>query len=308
LLGRVATAFKAITTVGLDESVLVPEKRDRFVLAMQTRAPMLSAVRRILMASFESHIDRLTYTQILDVPAAEGEEFTDDVDPATVTNKLIAVKARGRTNISDEAMRDNIEKADFENTLVDAIAAQAGVDLERLFVRGDVAGVGTFLGLTDGWLVKAGNVVTGAAAPGAGQFDQTDPEDMFEQMALALDERFVDVADRSQLTIWTTFTVENDYRDILRERGTDLGDLAQTQNRPLAYKGFPIRTTPAMPAGKALLSHLDNLVYGIWQEIGVEPERKASHDRTDFHVRVRADANYEDEDGAVAASGYVGPA
>mgnify|MGYP002737283635 CR=1 FL=1 len=299
LLTRVQAAVKAITTTGLDESILVPEQRDRFLLAMETRAPMLADVRRITMASFESHIDRLTYTQILDVPAAEGQEFTADVDPDTFTNKLAAVKVRGRTNVSDEAMQDNIAREGFEETLVDAIGAQAGVDLEKLYVQGDTGGSG-YLALTDGWLVKAGQQIDDT------DYDETDVEDLFESMMLAVDDRFL--TDRGQLRFWVPFAIENDYRNVLRERGTDLGDRAQVQDSPVAYKGIPVRTTPAMPGGRALLAHLNNTVYGVWREISIETERKASHDRTDFHVRARTDAHYEDENAAAVATGYTGPA
>lgn len=300
LAQAISGAMKSITTGALGDAVLSPEKRDRFVQSLERRAPMLAATRRIVMTSFETDIDRITIGQVLEPPQAEGEEFEGETTPDTLTNRLHAVKARGRVKLSDEALADNIERENFEDTLVDVIAARAGVDLERLFVQGDTSSGDSFLQLLDGWRVKAGGEVDDE------DFDATDVEDLFETMLLAVDDRFLE--DRDGLRFWVPFHIENDYRNVLRDRGTDLGDMATTQFGSLAYKGVRVAVTPAMPSGGALLAHNDNLAYGIWKDIEVEVERKASHDRHDFHVRVRADANYEDEDGAVIASGYTGPA
>jgi hypothetical protein len=111
---------------------------------------------------------------------------------------------------------------------------------------------------------------------------------------------------RDQLTMWVSWLAENEYREALRERGTSLGDEAQTSNRPLAYKGIPVKAVPNMPAGDALLATNDNLVYGIRRDIRLEPDRKPRFGRTDFVVTFRVDADYEDETGAVHATGFTG--
>ena len=111
---------------------------------------------------------------------------------------------------------------------------------------------------------------------------------------------------RSQMKFWTSWKAENDYREVLRARGTDLGDAAQTTGSPLAYKGIPVIPVFNMPAGDTLLAHDDNLVYGIRRDIRLEPDRLPRSGRTDFVVTFRTDANYEDENGAVHATGYVG--
>src|SRR5690606_7686037 len=111
--------MKSITTGALGDAVLSPEKRDRFVQSLERRAPMLAATRRIVMTSFETDIDRITIGQVLEPPQAEGEEFEGETTPDTLTNRLHAVKARGRVKLSDEALADNIERENFEDTLVD---------------------------------------------------------------------------------------------------------------------------------------------------------------------------------------------
>ncbi|MFP4635909.1 MAG: phage major capsid protein, partial [Nitriliruptoraceae bacterium] len=77
-------------------------------------------------------------------------------------------------------------------------------------------------------------------------------------------------------------------------------------SQQLAYEGVRLRRVPVMPSGTARLSNRNNDVYGIRRDIEIEPERKADHDRWDFHVRVKADAHYEDENAAVTAVGFSG--
>lgn len=299
-----AAAFKSITIPDLGSSVLVPEQADRFLRIVEERTVMLGAVRRVNMMAGTRNIDRTGFSsRILRAAQAEGTEFTFRDEPDFFTNQLIAVKGRGASFISDEALEENIERDNFENTLVDMIASQAGQDLEELFLAGDTASADTFLALTDGWLKVAANSVTGVANA---DFTATDVEDMFEAMILAVDPKYL--SSRGRWRFYVTFDMENDYRDVLRARGTALGDQAQTSAMPLNYKGFLVEEEPKMPAGRALFTNVDNTVYGIRRDIEIEPERKPGFDRWDFHVRVRGDAHYEDENAAVSATGYTGPA
>lgn len=303
LMERLDAALKAITVTGLGDSRLEPEQAERFVRVVEERTVLLGQARRLTMRNDRRNIDRTEFSgRILEAPQDEGDEFTGEATPSFTTNQLVAEKVRGRAILSDEALEENIERDDFENTLIDMIAAGAGVDLEELLIAGDEGSGDTFLALTDGWLVKAGNSVTGSGT--APDFAEDDIEDMFESMLLAVPEKYLQ--DRSRWRFYVTFAQENDYRNVLRARGTALGDTAQTGNQPLFYKGIRLEVVPKMPAGEALLTSIDNAVYGIRREIEIEPERKASHDRWDFHVRAKADAHYEDENGAVAADGYTG--
>lgn len=300
-----AAAFKAITVPDLGSSRLNPEQAARFLQVVQERTVALSATRRLTMTADRRNIDRTGFSgRILKAPQTEGTQFAeaDYEQPVFFTNQLVAQKARGAASISDETLEENIERGNFEDTLVDMIAAQAGRDLEELLVAGDTGSGDAFLALIDGWLVEAAQSLSGSGT--APDFDATDVEAMFDAMILAVDPKYLQ--DRSRWRLYVTFDMENAYRDVLRGRNTGLGDTAQTGAQPLAYKGFRIQELPVLSAGTAWLTHVDNSVHGIRREIEIEPERKADHDRWDFHVRVKADAHYEDENAAVAASGWTG--
>lgn len=299
-------AFKAITVADLGSSRLVPEQAERFVRIIERESVLLGETRRLTMRNDRRNIDRTGFSEpILRAAQAEATEFTPRVEPSFFTNELVAVKGRGAAAISDETLEENIERGNFETTLVDLIAARAAIDLEEAFMIGDSAGVGDALvDVIDGWLKKAANTVTGSATPGPGQFNQTDIEDMFDKMLLAVDDRYLRNLD--EWRYYVTWAMANDYRDTLRARATALGDEAQTQANPLRFKGIRVLVVPVQAAGRALLTNRHNTVYGIRREIEIEPERKAGFDRWDFHVRVKGDCHYEDENAAVDATGYVG--
>lgn len=290
-----AAAFKAITVPDLDDARLVPEQAERFVRVVERASVMLGETRRLNLTADRRNIDRTGFSQrILKAAQAEGQEFTGETSPDFFMNQLVAEKGRGRVWISDEALEENIERDNFESTLVDMIAERAAVDLEEAFLAGDTAGAGDdFIDEIDGWLKKAEDQLTQA------DFDENDVEDVFETMLLTVDDKYI--RDRGQWRFYVTFEIENRYRNKLRERGTQLGDTAQTQNQPVFYKGIRLQVVPTMPGERVLLTEVNNTVYGIRRDIQIEPERKASHDRWDFHVRVKADAHYEDELAAVAA-------
>lgn len=136
-------------------------------------------------------------------------------------------------------------------------------------------------------------------------------EDMFNAMIAALPKQYLQ--NPADWRFYVTWEVYDGYRDVLRARQTNLGDTATTGNTPLYYKGIPVVYTPMLERsaaynagagtwGKvALLSNPDNMVWGVFQQVTIEPSRVAVARRTDFVLTVEADCNYEDENAAVAA-------
>ena len=301
----VDAVVKRITITELGNTALHPEKAAQLIRELEFSTPMLGATRRMAMRSDKRDIDRVGFAaRLMNVAPAEGEPIATDTEPVFTSNQLSVVKAVGVVELGDEALEDNIEREGFEDTLIAMIGGQAGIDLEELYINGDTGSGDPYLALIDGWNVLAGTQLTGV---GDADFDDNDVESMFESMLVdIITNNPVFLRLRAQMVFWTSWKAENDYREVLRARGTDLGDAAQTKNNPLAYKGIPVMPVFNMPAGDTLMAHNDNLVYGIRRDIRLEPDRLPRSGRTDFVVTFRTDANYEDENGAVHATGYVG--
>ena len=316
LLAKLDSAFKFITVGDLNQGVLQPGKFDAFIRAMQQRTMILNEARFIKMDSQQEDIDRVGFVgRVLrsgtdDAGAHRELPQNQFVSPAFNTNNLVAVELQAITGIRDRALRRNIERAGFENTLIDLFGEAAGRDLEEFGLLADenIAWADDdVLSLTDGWIELADNKVYGLAGGVGRDFDPADPEEMFDAMIQALPKQFLQ--NRAEWRFYVDFEVEDSYRNILKARGTALGDTAQTTANPLVYKGIPVKYCPmiersddATGAGRvATLQHPDNMAWGVFHEVTIEKDRIPKDRRTDFVLTFEGDVGYEDENAAVSA-------
>ncbi len=324
LLADLDLAFKAVTdTSDFGDSILQTAKFDAFVRRMEDRAMVIVDARFIPMDSQKVDIDRTGFIGRILRSGADGAGASrtlstgEFAQTTQTTNQLDAVELQAVTSIRDRALRRNIEKGNFENTLVDLFGEAAGRDFEEFALLAHTNWSHSdddVLSKTDGWLALAANRVFGEGA--GADFDPTAntfPENMFDAMFDALPKRFLQNV--TEWRFYVNFATLNDYRDLLRARGTDLGDVQQVGNQPLnsvPYKGVPVVFTPLLERaanptdGKvsgrmALLSHPDNMAWGVFHEVSIEREREAKAKRTDFVLTFEGDVHYEDENGAVAA-------
>jgi hypothetical protein len=323
ILAAVDAAVKTITITDLSESILTPEKQARFVRSLQARTTILPEARYVPMTSQQADIDRVAFLGRIMVSGSNADgsqnvlEEADFAKPNFATNKLIAKELQAVVGLRDDALRRNIERGGFENTLVDLLGEAAGRDMEEWAILADTDVDPTadlYLSLTDGWAKQAANKVYGVeSAPAAANedFDPTDPEAIFDALIGATPKQYFQ--DRAEWRFYVPFEVEDAYRDILRDRGTALGDTAQTGSGRLQYKGIPVVVAPIMERSAAysavngtvgricMLQHPDNMAWGIFHRVTIEPERSAKGRRTDFVLTVEGDAGYEDENAASIA-------
>ncbi len=327
MLARMQAAFKNIVDVdSLGKSVLQPAKFSRFVRMMQHKTVVLNEARFIEMDSDVVDIDRVGFVgrilrsgTKLNPVTGKYEHRTikagEETKPAFATNKLTAKELQAVTGIKDKALRRNIERGNFEATLVDLFGEAAGRDLEEFAILADTDisyGDDDVLSLTDGWIKLAGNKIYGK---GTGKdFDATSkawPENMFDAMMAAMPKQYL--RNEGEFRFYVDWEVRKAYIKLLKKRNTNLGDRAYVQSGEMVppYEGIPVRYVPAFnrsrsaeegAAGKvALLSHPNNMAWGIFHTISIEPDRIPRDRRTDFVLSFEGDAGYEDEDGAVAA-------
>lgn len=325
ILAHIDAALKTITVTDLGDSVLVAEQAARFVREVRLATRIVQQARVYQMTTPDRKIDRTGFTgRILSSgkDAAGDTQVPTAVKPQFATNTLTPKELVAVAGLEDDTLEDNIERDNLENTLVEIFGQAAGRDIEEfaVFADSDVAfATDDVLSLTDGWIDRAAQKVYGQDVVGqiARDFDPDDaafPENMFEAMLLAMPEEFL--ADPSSLRFFVDWDTQNKYRDLLKARGTALGDTAQTGNAPLFYKGIPVIYVPLFSRAPdhggateddlvegrvSLLVNPANLAWGIRRQMRIEPDRMVKERRTDFVLTLRVDADYEDENGAVAA-------
>lgn len=274
---KLQSVMKGMTKADLGQSVLVPEQAKQFLQVMADASPVLDAARRIVMNSHTRNIDRISFGGSL-VKATEGVAPADASAPVTKTNQLVVEEYVMIENLTDTAIEDSIDQLD--KVVVNLMGNKTGYDLE-------------VFGLAK-WLGHAGvNAYDATANP-------TDVEKIMNGMIAALPAKFD--RNRKALKFFVSRDFEDKYRDVLRARGTTLGDSAQVSATGVAFKGIELVVVPAMGADKALLVDPNNLVYGVYRDIRIEDERNAKARSTDFVLSLRADFNYENEEAAVVAS------
>lgn len=301
MLEKINGALKSITTSDLGSSRLARSKQNQFVKTVSNSTSLLDSARRIDMRSHTHDIDRIGFASRILTKATEGEAGSTSSKPDFATNTLESVEVMAIAGITDSTLEDNIEQEGFEDTLLDLIADRTGIDLEELFLLGDKTSGDEFLSLTDGWLKKSANIVDGQAT--TPDFDPADPEDMFDAMIQAVPKKYL--RNRQEWTIWVHWDIEDAYRNVLRSRGTGLGDSAQTTSTELSYKGFKVKDSSNIPEGTAFLAPASNLVYGIYRDIFIEPDRIPKARKTDFVTTLRVDCHFEDENAAVVGKGFT---
>ena len=305
ILKSLETAMKSIVDVSqIGQSILSATQFDRFVRAMQRRTNVLQEARFIPMDSQKVNIDRIGFAgrvitkAITAAGASKGSE--SEVAPAFDTNSLQAAEFRAKTGIEDRALRRNIERGGLEGTLVDLFGEAAGRDWEEIALLGEAASVDIpdTLQATSGWLEKAATKISDVD-PTASDW----PINLFEAALLAMPKQFW--VNPSEFRFYVPWEVRNAYIDLMIERKTPLGDRALTDAFGMTYKGIPVVATAMLERSEkydyaTLLSHPDNMVWGVFHEITIEPDREPGNRRTNFYLTVEADAHYEDENAAVA--------
>jgi len=251
ILERLGTAMKALTVGDLGSSVLTEEKADQFIREIENSTPVLNNARRLTMRSHTRDIDRIAFTSRIMTDPTTAEDDANDSEPTFTTNQLVAQEAMGALGLKDPTIEDNIERDRLEETVLTLAGRRVGVDLEELFLNGDTGSGDSYLALTDGWIKKAGNSVAGAPDfPTNGDFDESDVEAAFDAALQAIPKKYL--RDRSAFRFLVTWDMEDDYRDVLKARNTDLGDAAQTGDGTLRYKGVALEFVPANSTARCI--------------------------------------------------------
>lgn len=302
MLQKVTAAVKAINTDDLGDSKLPQEKRDKFVQVLSEGTRVLDNARQVDMNSDQYDIDRITFADGILKKASEGQGVNDSdkSKPDFATNKLKAKEGIAVVELTYSTLEDNIEKENFEDSLLELIADRAGTDLEISFITGKEDDDSNSIdALTDGWLEKAEYEVNGLENE---DFDQGEVTDMFDAMIDKIDEKYL--RDEDEWVFYVSRDVQKAYRNHLKNRGTQLGDAATTEGNSLKYEGIDVVRVPGMPSGHAVISHEENFVYGVHRDVTIESDKDIEKRKVKFVLSLRMDCHFEDENAAVVGKNF----
>ncbi|MFQ6098052.1 MAG: phage major capsid protein, partial [Armatimonadota bacterium] len=176
---------KAIDTSDLGSGGLLnTEQANKFIDFVVDESVMIKDARVIRMKSPVTQVDKVATTGRVSQPKTEGVAPGTLSEPAFSKVTLSAVGIITPFEATYEALEDNVEGEDMEDTLIRVMAKQTATDLEELAIQGDTGSGDAYLALLDGWrkLANDGHVVDQASAA----VDKA----LFSQMIKALPDKY----------------------------------------------------------------------------------------------------------------------
>ena len=245
----------------------------------------------------------------------------DNLTPADIDfgkAELVTTKLKAVTSILDDDKEDNIEREQFEQTLLTMMGEAVGVDLEAVAVFGDTSYTSSgskdpLFSTLDGWL-KSATAVKSDGAKGSGSADfvlaSTGITGMFDAMLHKLPAAYRQANLMKDLVYYVPFEVYEAYRNFCIDRETGYGDTTLVNATELKYKGIPVKYAPVLDAtdgrtvyGKvpSILTVPEFLWYGVYKDLSVEPHRDVPNENTEYYYRIRCDATVQFSDAVIAA-------
>lgn len=128
---------KAIGTSAISTGVLNPDQAQAFVQQVFQATPMLTAARRVLMGAQKMNVDKIGVGSRLLRKRPEGTTVAGMATLATSQVQLDAVNFSLPWEITEDAIRYNLEGERFEETVISLMTRQVGVDLNDLAWNGN---------------------------------------------------------------------------------------------------------------------------------------------------------------------------
>lgn len=291
----------------LQNGGLLPEERaTSFVQTMIMEGVLLKLADIIIMKSPKKVIDKAQFgTRVLRAgTAGEALSFAERSKPTLDKIELSAELFKAEVRIDEETLEDNIEGADFQNTIMDMMAGAIARDVDEYLIMGDKASADPDLAKIDGILKSTtSNVV----AAGGVFLSKQVLKNMIQAMPLEY------MRDRKNMAFLTSVNAELDYRDQIEDRGTALGDRVYEQSIDAGVKahGIPVVPIPMWPEDlggggdetAVVLTNPRNLKVGIWRNIRMRTARDIAAGVLIIVASMRMDFKYAEELATVKATG-----
>ena len=236
--------------------------------------------------------------------------------------ELNSTKLKALTSILDDDKEDNIEREQFEQTLLTMMGEAVGRDLEAVCVFGDAsytsgspAAADPLFSTFDGWLEQAksyqvkSDLANDNTDDNDGDFDLDDGIDaMFDAMIGKLPVAYRSAGLMNRLAFYVPWEVYDAYQNLLASRVDALGDINLTGRPSLTYKNIPVKYAPVLDAtdGRTVFGNVPSILtipeytwFGIYKDLSIEPRRDVPNELTEYYYRIRCAASLQFPDAFV---------
>lgn len=296
--------FNTFMRAAIINQTILNDASFRRMNAMNQVVSSTKIVGRVLQNGYDSNGD--TEDQLTSATVGFGKA------------QLISTKLKALTGILDDDKEDNIEKEQFETTLLTMMGEAVGTDLEALCVFGDSTYTDNSIAdplfsTFDGWLAQATNTIKSENySNGDGDFDLSSGgiTSMFDAMIGKMPVAYRQANLMKDLVFYVPWEIKDAYHDYLIDRETGLGDSSLLNNTELQYKGIPVKYAPVLDAtdGRTVHGAIPSILtvpefmwYGVYKDLSVEPDRIVAQELTNYYYRIRCAASLQWADSLIVA-------
>src|SRR6056297_2239715 len=283
----------AVSQMISDGGYLNPEQSDNFYQKLIDQPTLINRVRSVQMGRPKMNIDKIGFgSRILRAAPSSGTALKADerARPTFDQVQLETEEVIAEVHVPYDALEDNIEKENLQDTIMDLIAQRASLDLEELLIPGATTSNDAYLALFDGAIQLAGNTVDGS---GLSAIDKT----LFKTALQNMPTQYL-----RNLNVMEFMLSHNnvfEYRDQLADRATGKGDDFYL-NRPTVYSfGVPIMPAALMPNDEMLFTFPKNLIFGVQRAIQIETDKDIRSRELIIVLTMRPAINIEEDSAAV---------
>ena len=300
ILEKADIALSDLTTGG---GLLKPAQAKKFMRLIIKDSVLMQRVTVVPMAAPKQQISKIKFGSRILRPGAEATALTSTnrVKPDLSQMELDAKLFKAEVRLSDEVLEDSIERGELRQTIMEMMAEAISRDMEEVIVKGDTASTDTFLAVLNGVLKQStSNVVDGGS--------KKISKDLLKDLLKAMPSEHL--RDKKAMRFFTSVDADLDYRGVLAERATAVGDKFLEGDTPVLYSGVPLSPVPLFPENlgtsndetNILLCNPRNIHVGIWRQIRIESAREISEGVLKIVATLRFDVKFADESATAKAT------
>lgn len=314
-IGGVSTPASQLGPVGTAApadggGILNAEQANRFIEYIFEQQVLARDGRRVTMRANTADLDKLNVGERVVRAANQADDSFTNAGVEFTKVTLTTTKLRLDWEVATEALEDNIEGGQLEDTLVRAMTRAFANDIEDLAINGntaDVSSASTFLRILDGINKRetagsAGHDAGGYAVAAASAITVQD----LQEIILAMPRKYR--ASRSQMKFYASSELLSELLNQLAQQGNFNseriverivdGSVPQIVGAPLQYRvlGLPILEVPLYPSNYVSLTFPENRIWGFQRDVTVHREFKPKKDTVEYTVFLRFGTQVEEVD------------
>lgn len=292
-------AIDKFSTTDVSGGVMPRDLFSDWFQRVQDSARLLEMCRTEVLPRPKMELARIGVGERMRRGAAEGN---GNAGSATVTTDGVQMDAEKGTlawDLTRESVEDTIGQVD--EIVLSKMSSQWAVDTQDLGINGDAASTDNFLNQNDGWLTILGNSTdTNTYDHQSGAIDTS----LFHEARNTLPNKFKRSSQVSEPVYMMNLSHIEQYEYDLTQREDPLGGAVLFADEDVTPFSYDVYGFSNWPENQALLTHPQNLVYGVYRDTEVEvldsTDKTAEQDLfARYFLRTRDDFAVEDESGAV---------